>query len=78
MVVALVVQIRVTMLGVGIGVSKIAPMTNGSPAAATFSIVAGIWYPVSGLLAAFAGGYIANRMSGKTAATTGALHGLTT
>ena len=33
---------------------------------------------VSGIIAAFAGGYIAARMSGKTVATTGALHGLTT
>jgi hypothetical protein len=49
-----------------------------NPAASTFSVASGIWYVVSGLIAAFAGGYIAARMSGKTEATTGALHGLTT
>ena len=76
-VVGLVVQVLLTMLGVGIGAATIDPATNGSPAASTFSMASGIWYVVSGIIAAFAGGYIAARMSGKTVATTGALHGLT-
>lgn len=77
-VVALVVQVLLTMLGVGIGIATLDPGTGDNPAASTFSIAAGIWYVVSGIVAAFAGGYIAARMSGKTVATTGALHGLTT
>jgi hypothetical protein len=77
-VVALVVQVLLTMLGVGIGIATLDPGAGGNPAASTFSVVTGLWYVVSGILAAFAGGYIAARMSGKTAATTGALHGLTT
>ena len=77
-VVALVVQVLLTMLGVGIGIATLDPGTGDNPAASTFSVVTGPWYVVSGILAAFAGGYIAARMSGKTAATTGALHGLTT
>jgi hypothetical protein len=77
-VVALVVQVLLTMLGVGIGIATLDPGTGDNPAASTFSVVTGLWYVVSGILAAFAGGYIAARMSGKTAATTGALHGLTT
>lgn len=76
-VVALVVQVLLTMLGVGIGAATIDPGTGDSPAASTFSIVAGIWYVISGIIAAFVGGYVAARMSGKTDATTGALHGLT-
>jgi len=76
-VVGLVVQVLLTMLGVGIGAATIDPATNGSPDASTFSMASGIWYVVSGIIAAFAGGYIAARMSGKTVATTGALHGLT-
>ena len=75
---ALIVQVLLTMLGVGIGVATLDPGTGDNPAASTFSIAAGIWYVVSGLIAAFAGGYVAARMSGKTAATSGALHGLTT
>ena len=77
-VVALVVQVLLTMLGVGIGIATLDPGTGDNPAASTFSVVTVLWYVVSGILAAFAGGYIAARMSGKTAATTGALHGLTT
>jgi hypothetical protein len=77
-VVALVVQVLLTMLGVGIGIATLDPGTGDNPGASTFSVVTGLWYVVSGILAAFAGGYIAARMSGKTAATTGALHGLTT
>jgi hypothetical protein len=77
-VVALVVQVLLTMLGVGIGIATLDPGSADNPAASTFSMVAGIWYVVSGIIAAFAGGYIAARMSGKTVPTTGALHGLTT
>jgi hypothetical protein len=77
-VVALIVQVLLTMLGVGIGIATLDPRTSDNPAASTFSIVAGIWYVISGIIAAYAGGYIAARMSGKIVPTTGALHGLTT
>ena len=77
-VVALVVQVLLTMLGVGIGVATLDPGAGDNPAVSTFSVVTGVWYVLSGIIAAFAGGYIAARMSGKTVATTGALHGLTT
>ena len=77
-VVALVVQALLTMLGVGIGVATLDPGTSDNPDGATFSIVAGIWYVVAGIIAAFAGGYVSARMSGKIVPTTGALHGLTT
>ena len=76
-VVGLVVQVLLTMLGIGIGVATIDP-TGASPAASTLSIASGVWYVVSGIVAAYAGGYAAARMSGQTVATTGALHGLTT
>ena len=66
------------MLGAGIGIATLDPGTGDNPAASTFSIVAGIWYTLSGIVAAFVGGYIAARLSGKTIPTTGALHGLTT
>lgn len=76
-VVALIVQVLLTMLGVGIGIATIDVGTADNPAASTFSIVAGIWWVLSGIVSAFAGGYVASRLSGKTDATTGALHGLT-
>lgn len=77
-VVALVVQVLLTVLGLGIGVATLDPGAADNPAASTFSIVAGIWYVVSGIIAAFAGGYVAARMSGRPDPTTGAFHGLTT
>ena len=77
-VVALVIQVLLTMLGAGIGIAALDPTTGDNPAASTFSIVAGIWYVLSGIASAFVGGYVAARMSGKTNATTGAFHGLTT
>ncbi len=77
-VVALITQVLLTMLGAGIGIATLDPGTGDNPAASTFSIAAGIWYMVSGIIAAFVGGYVAARLSGKTVPTTGALHGLTT
>jgi len=76
-VVGLVTQVLLTMLGIGIGVATIDP-GGASPAASTLSIASGIWYVLSGIVAAYAGGYVAARMSGQTVPTTGALHGLTT
>lgn len=77
-VVALVTHVLLTMLGAGIGIATLDPRTGDNPEASTFSIVVGIWYVLSGIVAAFVGGYIAARMSGKTLPTTGAFHGLTT
>ncbi|KAB0676221.1 PhnA-like protein [Aureimonas leprariae] len=77
-VVGLITQVLLTMLGVGIGIATLDPGTGDNPAASTFSIGAGIWYVLSGIVAAYVGGYVSSRMSGKTVATTGALHGLTT
>jgi hypothetical protein len=76
--VALVTQVLLTMLGAGIGIATLDPGTGDNPEASTFSIIAGIWWVLSGIVASYLGGYIAARMSGKTLATSGALHGLAT
>jgi hypothetical protein len=77
-VVALVVQILLSTLGAGLGIATLGTASAETPEASTFSVLAGIWYLIAGLGAAYLGGYIAGRLSGKTSATTGALHGLTT
>jgi hypothetical protein len=77
-VVGLITQVLLTMLGVGVGIATLDPMTSDNPTASSFSNGAGIWYVLSGIIAAYVGGYIASRLSGKTVPTTGALHGLTT
>ncbi len=40
-------------------------------------IAGGLWLVVSGIVAAFVGGYIASRVSGRPSKTMGSYHGLT-
>ena len=76
-VVALVVQLLLNMLGFGIGVATLDPGMDDNPSARTVSIATGIWYVVAGIIAAYAGGYMAGRLSGRPLGSTAALHGLT-
>ena len=75
--VALVVQLILNMLGIGLGAASFDPVANTSPSATTFSLMAAVWWVLSGVLAALAGGYTAGRMAGQTNETAGAWHGLT-
>ena len=76
-VIALIVQLLLSMLGFGLGLAAMDPAGDGSPAASTSSVTAGVWWIVSGIIAAAAGGYVAGRASGATQLTVGLLHGLT-
>lgn len=76
-VLALAVQFLLNLLGVGIGAAVIDPATTDNPNPSTFSIAGGLWFVVSGIVAAFVGGYIASRVSGRPSKTTGSYHGLT-
>ena len=73
----LVTQLILNLIGVGIGASTLNPMTGDNPTASGFSIGAGIWWALSGIIAAFVGGYVASRLSGRPKASTGSWHGLT-
>ena len=73
----LVTQLILNLIGVGIGASTLNPMTSDNPTASGFSIGAGIWWALSGIVAAFVGGYVASRLSGRPKASTGSWHGLT-
>src|SRR5262245_25825705 len=66
-VVALVAQLILNMIGVGIGASTLepGPGADANPSARGFSIGAGLWWTVSGVLAALAGGFAAGRLSGQ-------------
>lgn len=77
-VVALIIQFMLSLLGVGIGLATIDPSTGSAPDAGTFSIVSAVWYGVTGIISAFAGGFLASRLSGRPLASTGGLHGITT
>ncbi len=76
-VVALVTQLLLNMLGLGIGIATLDPGTGDNPTASSLSIGAGIWWTLSGILASLVGGYAAGRLSGKPKEATAAWHGLT-
>jgi len=63
-VVALVVQLLLNMLGIGLGAATLDPAAGNSPAASSLSMGAAIWFAVAGILAALAGGYTAGRLAG--------------
>jgi hypothetical protein len=73
---ALVVQLILNLFGIGVGASTLSP-AGDSPSAASFSIGAGLWWALSGIIAAFIGGYAAGRLAGQPKESSGAWHGLT-
>ena len=75
-VVSLAVQLILNMLGVGVGASTIDPLAGENPSVKGFSIGAGLWWTVSGIIAAFAGGHVAGRLAGKPRESTTSWHGL--
>jgi hypothetical protein len=77
-VLSLVTHLLLNMLGVGIGAASLSPMQDGNLSASSFSIGAGVWWVVSGILAALLGGIVAGRLSGRPKESTAGWHGVTT
>jgi hypothetical protein len=79
-VVALVVQLVLNLLGIGIGAATLEPSAGAAdnPSATSFSVGAGLWFALAGIVASFAGGYAAGRLAGKPKESTAGWHGLTT
>lgn len=76
-VIALVTQLVLNLIGIGIGAATFDPASSTNPSATTFSVGAGIWWTISGILAALAGGYAAGRLAGQPKQNSGGWHGLT-
>lgn len=76
--IALAAQFLLNLLGVGIGAAVLDPATSDNPTANSFSIGGGIWFVLAGIIAAFLGGYVSSRLSGRPSNSTGGYHGLTT
>jgi hypothetical protein len=78
-VVALVTQLILNLLGIGLGAATLDPAAGAAenPSATTFSIGAGLWWAISGIIAAAAGGYTAGRLAGRPKESTAGWHGLT-
>src|SRR3954447_4505574 len=72
---ALVVQLLLDMLGLGIGLGTLSS-AGDNPGATTFSIGAGLWWTLSGIVASFLGGAMAGRLAGRPSASTGGWHGV--
>jgi hypothetical protein len=77
-VVALGVQLLLSLLGLGIGLATVDPAAGDTPDAASFGIATGIFYAIVTLLSLFAGGWVAGRLAGMPVRTDGLLHGLVT
>ncbi len=75
-IVVLAVQLLLSMLGLGIGLSFVNPAEGNSPNPGSIGLGAGIWWGVSYLIALFAGGYVAGRLAGSLLSWDGALHGI--
>ena len=73
---ALVTQVVLSMVGVGVGLSSVGTTAADNPAASTLSLGAGAWFVVSGIVASLAGGFLAGRLSGKPVSGAAGLHGL--
>ncbi len=73
---ALVTQVVVNLVGVGVGLASVGPTAADNPAASTVSLGAGLWFVASGIVASLVGGAIAGRLSGKPLPGAAALHGL--
>jgi len=73
---ALVVQLLLNILGVGIGASSLdAANVSDNPSASGFSLTAGIWWTLSGIIASFVGGVVAGRLCGTSDNNTAHWHG---
>src|SRR3954447_1094726 len=68
---ALVIQLLLNLLGIGVGAASLSvanPIDN--PDASTFSIGAGLWWTLSGIIASFCGGVVAGRLCGAAKVNT--------
>ena len=73
---AMVVQLLLNILGIGIGASSLdAANTGDNPTASGFSLTAGIWWTLSGIIASFVGGVVAGRLCGTSDNNTAHWHG---
>jgi hypothetical protein len=76
-VLALVIQLALSLLGLGIGLGTIDPLTEQNPMSG-IGIGAGIWWVVSMLVSLYLGATVASRLAGMPRPTDGMLHGLLT
>lgn len=77
-VVAFLLNAVLNLIGVGVGLGTVDPASGETPGPMTIGIGAGVWWTISGLLALFAGGWVAAHLAGPLREGEGAWHGLIT
>lgn len=75
--VAIVTQMLLTLLGLGIGLASIDPVEETNPTAG-LGIGSAIWYIISSLLSLFLGGWVAGRLASAPRLFDGVIHGVLT
>ena len=75
---AVTLQITLSFLGSGIGLSQVNLNNGNTPTASSFGIGAGIWWIVSSCIALLVGGYVSAWLAGIETRFDGLLHGLIT
>ncbi len=75
--VAIITQLLLSLLGLGIGLSTIDPLEERNPAAG-LGIGAAIWYGISSLISLFLGGWVAGRLAAAPRTFDNTLHGVLT
>jgi hypothetical protein len=76
-IVAIVVQLLLALLGTGIGMSTVDPLTAGAtPDASSLGIGAAVWWTISSVVALFAGGWVAGHLAGVPVTKDSVLHGI--
>src|SRR5512144_2250123 len=63
-VIVMVLQLLLSLLGIGIGLTTVDPASGQTPGARTLGTSAAIWWVVINLIAVFAGGWVAARLAG--------------
>ena len=77
-IVAVSVQILLSLLGAGVGLGMVHTTVSGTPDAGSFGIGAGLWWLISNLIALAAGGYVSAWLAGVSLRFDGMLHGFVT
>ena len=75
--VAIVTQMLLTLLGLGVGLGTIDPVEEQNPTAG-LGTGSAIWYVVSSLLSLFTGGWVAGRLASAPRLFDGVIHGVLT
>lgn len=75
--IAIVLQLLLSLLGLGIGLGTIDPMEEQNPTAGLGTGTA-IWYIISSLLSLLAGGWVAGRLASSPRPFDGIIHGVLT